>query len=101
VASSRQYQPARVEDVGPGVRKFVNYELSGFWAQGVPASSRTGRGSEERQSRGVGELGPWMTRPHGFVEFAGAERSSWPDNMEGAVHSGERAALHTFAALRA
>lgn len=46
-------------------------------------------------------LGPVMSRPHGLVEFAGAERSSWPDNMEGAVRSGERAARRTLAALAA
>lgn len=45
-------------------------------------------------------LGPHLRRPHGLVEFAGAERSSWPINMEGAVRSGERAAAATLAALR-
>jgi monoamine oxidase len=44
-------------------------------------------------------LGPLMTRRHGLIEFAGAERSSWPDNMEGAVRSGEQAATRTLAAL--
>ncbi|BBZ10640.1 flavin monoamine oxidase family protein [Mycobacterium branderi] len=47
----------------------------------------------------VRALGPLMNRPHGLVEFAGAERSSWPDNMEGAVRSGELAARRTLAAL--
>lgn len=46
-------------------------------------------------------LGPLMDRPHGLLEFAGAERSSWPDNMEGAVRSGERAARRTLRALDA
>lgn len=46
-------------------------------------------------------LGPLLARPHGLLEFAGAERSSWPDNMEGAVRSGERAAHRTLTALNA
>lgn len=46
-------------------------------------------------------LGPLLERPYGLVEFAGAERSSWPDNMEGAVRSGERAARRTLASLKA
>ncbi|RRR39990.1 FAD-dependent oxidoreductase [Mycolicibacter terrae] len=45
-------------------------------------------------------LGPLLAQPHGLLEFAGAERSSWPDNMEGAVRSGERAARRTLAALK-
>jgi|GEM_PF-3040915 len=36
--------------------------------------------------------GPQLTRAHGNVHFAGAERSSWPNNMEGAVESGVNAA---------
>jgi monoamine oxidase len=40
----------------------------------------------------VRQLGPWLPRAHGRVHFAGAERSSWPNNMEGALESGERAA---------
>ena len=40
----------------------------------------------------VCRYGPWLTRPHDRVCFAGAERSSWPNNMEGAIESGERAA---------
>lgn len=43
--------------------------------------------------------GPLLTKRHGVIEFAGAERSSWPDNMEGAVRSGERAAVQTLSAL--
>lgn len=37
-------------------------------------------------------FGPWLARQHGRVHLAGAERSSWPNNMEGALESGERAA---------
>lgn len=40
----------------------------------------------------VRSLAPLMTHAHGLVEFAGVERSSWPDNMEGAVLSGIEAA---------
>jgi monoamine oxidase len=36
--------------------------------------------------------GPALASSHGLVRFAGAERSSWPNNMEGALESGERAA---------
>lgn len=36
--------------------------------------------------------GPHLTTPHGRVHFAGAERSSWPNNMEGAIESGLHAA---------
>ncbi|MDN5916747.1 MAG: FAD-dependent oxidoreductase [Pseudonocardia sp.] len=36
--------------------------------------------------------GPNLSRSHGPLHFAGAERSSWPNNMEGAVESGVRAA---------
>lgn len=36
--------------------------------------------------------GPHLRHAHGRVEFAAAERSSWPDSMEGAVESGGRAA---------
>ncbi|KUH84842.1 NAD(P)/FAD-dependent oxidoreductase [Mycobacterium sp. IS-1556] len=44
-------------------------------------------------------VGPLLSKGHGVIEFAGAERSSWPDNMEGAVRSGERAAAKTLSAL--
>jgi monoamine oxidase len=40
----------------------------------------------------VYRFGPWLTKPHGRLHFAGTERSSWPNNMEGALESGERAA---------
>ena len=43
--------------------------------------------------------GPNLRRAHGLVRFAGTERSSWPNNMEGAVESGHRAALETIASL--
>ena len=37
--------------------------------------------------------GPHLREAHGLVGFAGVERSSWPNNMEGALESGERAGL--------
>lgn len=40
----------------------------------------------------LSRYGPVLARPHGRLHFAGAERSSWPNNMEGALESGERAA---------
>jgi monoamine oxidase len=49
-----------------------------------------------RQVRG---FGPHLTAPHGLVRFASVARSSWPDNMEGAVRSGERAAREVLASL--
>lgn len=36
--------------------------------------------------------GPQLATAHGSVQFAGAERGSWPNNMEGAVESGLTAA---------
>ena len=45
--------------------------------------------------------GPHLRRPHGRVEFAGAERSSWPDSMEGAVESGWAAAERVAGRLSA
>lgn len=50
-----------------------------------------------------GELsryGPVLARPHGRLHFAGAERSSWPNNMEGALESGERAGREALTAGR-
>lgn len=47
----------------------------------------------------VCRLAPHLARPHRLLRFAGAERSGWPDNMEGAVRSGERAAGETLASL--
>lgn len=43
-------------------------------------------------------VGPRLTQPQGLVEFAGAERSSWPNSMEGAIESGLRAANNILAA---
>lgn len=43
-------------------------------------------------------FGPLLDNPHGLVRFAGVARSSWPDNMEGAIRSGERAAREILAA---
>lgn len=44
-------------------------------------------------------FGPQLAAPHGLMSFAGVARSSWPDNMEGAVRSGERAADEVLASL--
>ncbi|HEY7595523.1 MAG TPA: FAD-dependent oxidoreductase [Actinophytocola sp.] len=46
----------------------------------------------------VCRLGPRLAEPHGLIRFAGAERSGWPNNMEGAVRSGLRAARETLEA---
>lgn len=48
----------------------------------------------------VCRYGPALARPHGRLHFAGAERSSWPNNMEGALESGERAARELIQAYR-
>lgn len=37
-------------------------------------------------------VGDALHQPHGRVHFAAAERGSWPNNMEGALESGERSA---------
>jgi monoamine oxidase len=44
-------------------------------------------------------LAPLLGEPHGLVALGGAERSSWPNNMEGAVSSGLRTAARTAASL--
>lgn len=44
--------------------------------------------------------GPHLRRPHGAIHFAGAERSSWPDQMEGAVESGIQTARRVLTELR-
>jgi monoamine oxidase len=40
----------------------------------------------------LGDSSAELGASHGPAHFAGAERGSWPNNMEGAVDSGERAA---------
>jgi monoamine oxidase len=37
-------------------------------------------------------LGPALRQDHGAILFAGSERSSWPNAIEGAIESGEQAA---------
>ena len=52
---------------------------------------------------GPGQLarhGPHLRCPHGAVHFPGAERSSWPNPMEGAVESGMEAACRVLEELR-
>lgn len=44
-------------------------------------------------------LGPSLARPHGDVYFAGAERSSWPNSMEGALESGLHVAVQVADSL--
>jgi monoamine oxidase len=44
-------------------------------------------------------FGPHLTRPHGRVHFAAAERSTSSVFMEGAIESGERAAVEVAAAI--
>lgn len=48
----------------------------------------------------LARFGPQLRRPHGRVFFAGAERSSWPNSMEGALESGEEVAQTVLAYLR-
>lgn len=45
------------------------------------------------------EHGPYLRDAHGLVGFAGVERSSWPNSMEGALESGERAAIEAATTL--
>jgi monoamine oxidase len=60
------------------------------------------RWADERRIRGCdvafapGEVtrhGEALRASHGRLHFAGSERSSWPNNMEGALESGGRAAV--------
>lgn len=44
---------------------------------------------------------PALNRPHGRVAFAAAERSSWPNSIEGALESGEAAAARVRGLLGA
>jgi monoamine oxidase len=43
--------------------------------------------------------GPHLSTGHGRIDFAGAERSTWPNNMEGAVESGINAAANAASNL--
>ncbi|TDC88545.1 hypothetical protein E1285_18105 [Actinomadura sp. 7K507] len=45
--------------------------------------------------------GAALRDPHGPLVFAAAERSSWPNSMEGALESGRTAAAQTRALLSA
>jgi monoamine oxidase len=45
------------------------------------------------------ELGPLLGAHHSSIRFAGPERSSWPNNMEGALESGAHAAAATLRSL--
>ena len=44
--------------------------------------------------------GPHLQDTHGVVHFAGAERSSWPNQMEGALESGASVARRVLVKLR-
>ncbi len=47
----------------------------------------------------LSRLGPLLQAPWKRIAFAGAERSSWPNNLEGALESGERAARQLLPTL--
>jgi monoamine oxidase len=84
---------------------------SAFGATNEPAIySHVQRWSAEPLTGGTylvfkpGELtrhGPHLRAAHGRIYFAGADRSSWPDNMEGAVESGIDVARRVLVSLRA
>lgn len=60
----------------------------------------TGSGSYVAFAPGqLSRHGPHLNQPHGPIRFAGAERSSWPNSMEGAVESGSRTANRVRAEL--
>ncbi len=49
----------------------------------------------------LGTFGPWIRRPFGRVHWAGTETSTyWTGYMDGAVRSGQRAALEVLGRLR-
>jgi monoamine oxidase len=54
-----------------------------FWARGAAQWFRPGQ---------MTSLGPYMATPEGRVHFAGEHTSPWPGWMQGALHSGLRAA---------
>lgn len=60
----------------------------------------TGGGSYVAFAPGqLSRYGPYLNQSHGPVRFAGAERSSWPNSMEGAVESGSQTADRVLAEL--
>ena len=57
-----------------------------------------GRPDRHPRARLAGPLGPSVRRPHGRVHWAGTETSTyWSGYMDGAVRSGERAAVEVLA----
>ncbi|MGH3041953.1 MAG: flavin monoamine oxidase family protein, partial [Gaiellaceae bacterium] len=48
----------------------------------------------------ITRLGEGLAQAHGLVRFAGAERSTKPQSMEGALESGSRVGAETHSALR-
>jgi monoamine oxidase len=96
-------------EAGAGDRELLSDLAAAF---GLPADGllepEIKRWSERARIPG-GDLGfrpgqltgvaPLLGEDHGLIAMAGAERSSWPNNMEGAVASGVRAAARTAAAL--
>lgn len=77
-----------METLFPGARQ--NFEGgvtkcwdADFWARGAAQWFRPGQ---------MTSLGPYMATPEGRVHFAGEHTSPWPAWMQGALHSGLRAA---------
>ncbi len=74
-----------VFDIPPGaVQTSVSHDWSGdLWAGGSYIAFAPGQ---------LTRHGPALHQSHGRVAFAAAERSSWPNSIEGALESGHAAA---------
>ena len=93
----------RLDALAPPERELALAHLAG----GEPRAVRFVSWAEEPFARGsyvvfgAGDLTSWgrrLAEPHGRIHFAGAEASSLPSYMEGAVRAGERAAAEVLAA---
>lgn len=77
LAESFEVDPAKLE--APQVMDWAQDP----WVEGCDIAFSPGQ---------IRALGPELRRHAGRLYFAGAERSSWPNNLEGAVQSGQHAA---------
>jgi monoamine oxidase len=86
----------QTEKVFPGIRE--NFEVGvskcwdeDEWARGASSWYRPGQ---------MSQLWPHIARPEGRVHFAGDHTSAWIRWMQGALHSGNRAAKEVNDALQ-
>lgn len=81
LAESFEVDPAELE--APQVMDWAEDP----WVQGCGIAFSPGQ---------IRAIGPGLRRHTGRLYFAGAERSSWPNNLEGAVQSGQHAATQVL-----